>query len=81
MTLIAAAIAVDEPEIAPNRTADNKVAYAKPPGTQPTNASANLNKLATKPVFSIKNPAKIKNGIATKVYFVKKLKKASNNVE
>ena len=54
---MAAAIAVDDPEIAPNKTAANKVAYAKPPGTQPTSASANLKRLPTNPVRSIKKPA------------------------
>jgi hypothetical protein len=77
---MAAAMAVDEPEIAPNKTAASKVAYANPPGTHPTTESANLKRPATSPVFSIKNPAKIKNGIATNVYFVRKLKKASNSV-
>ena len=32
-------------------------AYAKPPGTQPTSASANLKRLPTNPVRSIKKPA------------------------
>ncbi len=51
------AIAVEEPDIAPNKTAAKSVAYAKPPGTQPTKESANLNKPATRPVLSIKKPA------------------------
>ena len=71
---------MDDPDIAPNITAAIKVAYANPPGTQPTRESANLNKPPTKPNFSIKNPAYIKNGIAINVYLVRKAKNALNNV-
>jgi len=76
ITAIAAAIATLEPEMAPNSTQASTVATPKPPGIQPTSESANRNSCPTRPVFSIRKPAKMKRGIAISEYLPMKLKKA-----
>ena len=64
ITLIAAAIATLEPEMAPNMTQESTVATPKPPGIHPTSASANRNSCVTRPVRSIRKPAKMNSGMA-----------------
>ncbi len=54
MTLMAAAIATLEPEIAAKITQARTVAMPKPPGSQPTSASAKLKSCAIRPVRSIR---------------------------
>ena len=76
MTLIAAAIATLEPEIAPNRTHASTVATPKPPGSQPTSESANRKSCPIRPVRSMRKPAKMNSGIAISEYRPMKLKNA-----
>jgi hypothetical protein len=64
MTAMAAAIATLEPEIAPNRTHASTVATPNPPGIHPTSASAKRNSCPTRPVRSMRKPAKMNSGIA-----------------
>jgi hypothetical protein len=64
ITLIAAAIATLDPEIAPKNTHATTVATPNPPGSHPTSASANRNSCDTSPVRSIRKPEKMKSGIA-----------------
>ena len=80
ITLIAAAMATLEPEMAPNSTQASTVATPKPPGIQPTSASAKRNSCDTRPVRSIRKPAKMNSGIAISEYLPMKLKKASESV-
>ena len=76
MTLIAAAIATLEPEIAPKSTHASTVATPKPPGIQPTSASAKRKSCAISPVRSMRKPAKMNSGIAISEYRAMKLKNA-----
>ena len=51
ITLIAAAIATLDPEIAPKSTHASTVATPNPPGSQPTSASAKRKSCVTSPVL------------------------------
>src|SRR5690625_260659 len=66
----AATVAGPDPDIAEKINATNTTVYANPPFKPPVMTCANEINLLEIPTFSINNPAKTKNGIASSEYFV-----------